>query len=70
MFAKWEKDTKLVPPLHIEAGVVIGADYVIGPNVYIERECQIGDGATVRESVHLRGAILSAGVQVEGKVVS
>jgi NDP-sugar pyrophosphorylase family protein len=38
--------------------------------VYIERECQIGDGATVQESVLLRGAILSAGVQVEGKVVS
>jgi NDP-sugar pyrophosphorylase family protein len=38
--------------------------------VYIERDCQIGDGATVRESVLLRGTILPAGVQVEGKVVS
>ena len=64
------KDTKLVSPLHIEAGVVIGADCVIGPNVYIERDCQIGDGATVRESVLLRGTILPAGVQVVGKVVS
>jgi NDP-sugar pyrophosphorylase family protein len=70
MFAKWEKDTRLIPPMHIEAGLVIGAGCEIGSNVYIERECQIGDGATVRESVHLRGAILSAGVQVEGKVVS
>ena len=63
-------NTKLIPPLHIEAGVVIGADCEIGPNVYIERGCQIGDGATVRESVLLRGTILPADVQVEGKVVS
>ena len=64
------KGTKLVPPLHIEAGVVIGAGCVIGPNVYIERDCHIGDGATLQESVLLRGAILPAGVQVEGRVVS
>jgi NDP-sugar pyrophosphorylase family protein len=64
------EDTKLIPPLHIEAGVVIGAGCVIGPNVYIERDCQIGDGATLRESVLLRGAVVPVGAQIEGKVVS
>ena len=64
------EDTKLVPPLHIESGVVIGAGCTVGPNVYIERDCQIGAGATVQESVLLRGAIVPAGAQIEGKVVS
>jgi NDP-sugar pyrophosphorylase family protein len=64
------KGTELIPPLHIESGVVIGAGCVIGPNVYIERDCRIGDRATLRESVLLRGAVVPAGVQVDGKVVS
>ena len=63
-------NTKLIPPLHIESGVVIGADCVVGPNVYIERDCQIGGGATVRESVLLQGVIVPTGAFIEGKVVS
>ncbi len=64
------ENSKLVPPLHIESGVVIGADCVIGPNVYIERDCRIGDRATLRESVLLRGTVVLAGTLVEGKVLS
>ncbi|MFL7871278.1 MAG: sugar phosphate nucleotidyltransferase, partial [Anaerolineales bacterium] len=64
------KDTKLVPPLHIEAGVVIGAGCVIGPNVYIERDCQIGDGAKLSESVLLRGSVVPEDACLEGQVVS
>ena len=63
-------NSNLIPPLHIESGVVIGAGCVVGPNVYIERDCQIGDSATVRESVLLRGVIVPAGAYIEGKVVS
>ncbi|MGC9350324.1 MAG: sugar phosphate nucleotidyltransferase [Anaerolineae bacterium] len=48
--------TRLVTPLHIEEGTVIGRDCTIGPNVYIERDCHIGDGVTVRDAVVLRGA--------------
>ena len=62
--------SKLIPPLHIEAGVVIGAECVIGPNVYIERDCRIGDGVAIRESVLLRGVIVPAGAQIEGQVIS
>ena len=64
------KDTEMIPPLHIESGVLIGAGCVIGPNVYIERDCRIGDRATLRESVLLRGTVVPAGTQVEGKVLS
>ena len=63
-------NTKLILPLHIEAGVVIGAGCEIGPNVYIERDCHIGDGATIRESVLLRSVTVKAESLIEGKVVS
>jgi len=63
-------NTKLIPPLHIEAGVVIGAGCEIGPNVYIERDCHIGDGVTIRESVLLRGVEIELDSLIEGKVVS
>ncbi len=62
--------TKLAPPLHIEAGVVIGAGCVIGPNVYIERDCHIGDEVEIRESVVLRGASIPAGAQITNRVIS
>jgi len=63
-------NTKLIPPLHIETGVVIGEDCEIGPNVYIERDCQIGNGAKVCESVLLRGVEVDAGSQIVGQVIS
>jgi NDP-sugar pyrophosphorylase family protein len=63
-------NTKLIPPLHIEAGVVIGTGCEIGPNVYIERDCRIGDGVTIRESVLLRGVRVPDGMTVEEKVIS
>jgi UDP-N-acetylglucosamine diphosphorylase / glucose-1-phosphate thymidylyltransferase / UDP-N-acetylgalactosamine diphosphorylase / glucosamine-1-phosphate N-acetyltransferase / galactosamine-1-phosphate N-acetyltransferase len=64
------KDTKLIPPLHIESGVVIGAGCEIGPNLYIERDCQIGDGAKLSESVLLRGSVVPEDACLEGQVVS
>jgi NDP-sugar pyrophosphorylase family protein len=47
-------NTQLVTPLRIESGTVIGANCVIGPNVYIERDCRIGDGVTICNTVVLR----------------
>lgn len=64
------RNTNLIPPLYIEAGVVIGAGCEVGPNIYIERDCQIGDGATLRESVLLRGVTVPAKAHIEGQVVS
>ncbi len=63
-------NTRLITPLHIERGAVIGANCAIGPNVYIERDCQIGDSATIRNAVLLREAIVSSGTIVEDQVVS
>jgi len=63
-------NTRLTPPLHIEPGVVIGADCIIGPNVYIERDCRIGDGVTMQNSVVLRGTIVTRGAVIDGQVLS
>jgi dTDP-glucose pyrophosphorylase len=62
--------TQLVTPLRIEAGTVIGADCAIGPHVYIERDCHIGAGVTLRNAVVLRGASVKAGAARTDRVVS
>jgi NDP-sugar pyrophosphorylase family protein len=63
-------NTHLITPLRIESGVVIGADCAIGPNVYIERDCRIGTGATIRDAVILRGVQVPAGSRIADQVVS
>jgi len=62
--------THLITPLRIEEGTIIGQGCTIGPNVYIERECQIGAGATIRDAVVLRRASVPVGAKVVDQVVS
>jgi NDP-sugar pyrophosphorylase family protein len=63
-------NTRLITPLHIEKGTVIGGGCVIGPNVYIECDCRIGERVTVQNAVILRKAVLPDGSTVTGQVVS
>jgi NDP-sugar pyrophosphorylase family protein len=63
-------NTRLVTPLRIEKGTVIGGGCAIGPNVYIERDCRIGEGVTMRDAVVLRKAIVPDGTTVADQVVS
>jgi NDP-sugar pyrophosphorylase family protein len=62
--------TRLITPLHIERGTVIGSNCTIGPNVYIERDCRIGTGVTVRDAVLLHGAQVPDGATVIDEVVA
>lgn len=62
--------TKLIPPLCIEPGTAIGAHCSIGPNVYVERDCQIGDWAILEDVVILRGSTVPEGVTLQGQVIS
>lgn len=62
--------THLITPLRIEEGVEIGSGCVIGPRVYIERDCVIGDNVIIKDAVILRAATIRAGSQVLGEVVS
>ena len=63
-------NTLLITPLRIEEGTIIGRDSVIGPRVYIERDCRIGEGVGLRDTVVLRGAVIPDGTSIANQVVS
>ncbi|MEW5870190.1 MAG: sugar phosphate nucleotidyltransferase [Chloroflexota bacterium] len=63
-------NTRLVTPLHIEQGVIIGANCTIGPNVYIERDCHIGDNAEIKDAILLRESTIPDGAQITDQVIS
>ena len=63
-------NTQLVTPLSIEHGTVIGRDCRIGPDAYIERDCNIGDGVVIRNAVILRESNVSGGAVIENEVIS
>ncbi len=62
--------THLITPLRIEKSTTIGPGCVIGPRVYIERNCQIGADVLIKDSVILRNTVIEDGRQVVGEVVS
>jgi len=57
--------TLLDPPL-----TEFGANCIIGPTVYVESGATIGHGATVRESIVLRGAVVPDGAHIVRQVVA
>jgi len=63
-------NTRLITPLHIEQGTVIGTNCTIGPNVYIERDCRLGDNVMVHDAVLLRGASVPDGTTIASEVVA
>ncbi len=62
--------THLITPLRIEEGTTIGPGCVIGPRVYIERNCRIGADVLIKDAVILRDTTIEDGQQVVGEVVS
>ena len=64
------QDTQLVTPLYIEQGTTIGTNCTLGPHVYIESDCRIGDRVTLRNAVLLRGARVADGETVIDRVVA
>jgi NDP-sugar pyrophosphorylase family protein len=63
-------NTHLITPLRIEQGTVIGEGCVIGPRVYIERDCRIGSNVTIKDAVVLRESAIEDGAMIVGQVVS
>jgi NDP-sugar pyrophosphorylase family protein len=63
-------NTHLITPLRIEAGTIIGSECVIGPRVYIERNCRIGNGVTIKDTVLLRDSVVQDHAMVIGEVIS
>ena len=61
--------SRLVPPVAMGAKTSIGVYCRIGPNVYIEGDTLVGDGAVVANSVVLRGSRVAEGAVIEGQLV-
>jgi NDP-sugar pyrophosphorylase family protein len=61
--------TKVVPPVQVDAGVIVGEHVQLGPNVYLESGSRIGSGVTLRDSLVL-GVRVGGGQQIEGQIVS
>jgi NDP-sugar pyrophosphorylase family protein len=62
--------THLITPLRIEEGTIIESGCVIGPRVYIERDCHIEADVLIKDAVILRNTTIEEGRQVVGEVVS
>jgi glucose-1-phosphate thymidylyltransferase len=60
---------RLIPPVRIDRGVKVGADSVVGPDVYLERGSEVGAGSRIENAVILRKSRISPGSHVEGRVV-
>lgn len=61
-------NTHLITPLRIEQGTTIGENCLIGPHVYIERDCRIGSRVTIKEAVILRESVVEDGMVIENQV--
>jgi NDP-sugar pyrophosphorylase family protein len=61
-------DVRVTPPVRIEAGVELGAGCAIGPRVYLETGCRVGQGVRLRDALVLRGGVVPAGVEVTGAI--
>jgi len=62
--------TQLITPLRIEEGTIIGPNCVIGPRVYIEKNCRIGAGVTIKDAVVLRGSTIEDNAMIVAEVIS
>jgi NDP-sugar pyrophosphorylase family protein len=60
--------SQFISPLFVESGVVIGSDCIVGPEVYLERDCRIGQGVTLRRAIVLRGSVVPDGASIQDQV--
>lgn len=60
----------IIPPVRIDPKVSVGQNTHIGPNVYLESDVVIGQGASLRDSVILNGAVIAAREQCWGQIVA
>jgi NDP-sugar pyrophosphorylase family protein len=60
----------IIPPVRIDPGVIVGRRARVGPYVYLESGCSVGEGATVAEAVVLRNATVAKGDVCEQQIVT
>ena len=63
------KDCTFQQPLRIDSGVAIARKCLIGPNVYLEAGCEIGEGSTIKNAIVQRDARVKPGSRIVDQVV-
>ncbi len=58
----------IIPPIRIDPGVNVGRNAQIGPYVYLESGCTIGEGATISNAVVLRNTAIGKGEVCENQI--
>ena len=64
------EDVTWIEPVFVEQGVVVPDGCEIGPEVYLERGCQIGRDARIRRSIILRDGRVGDGETIEDEVLA
>jgi len=62
-------DSRVINPVRIEDGTIIGSNCLIGPYVYIQRDCYIPSNVTIRNAVILKEACLTENSVIKDEVV-
>lgn len=61
-------NTRFIDPFFIEGETAIGAECIIGPNVFIEKGCRIGNNVKVHDAIVLQNSRIPDGATVENEV--
>jgi glucose-1-phosphate thymidylyltransferase len=61
--------TRLISPVIIDQGALIGSNCQIGPNVYIEGGATIHDHVKLENSVVLRGSLVKSGINKRDEII-
>jgi len=60
---------KLVNPVYISENVNIGNGCTIGPNVFLEKDTSVGEGALIKNSVVLKGSKVESGRVLDNEIL-
>lgn len=60
---------KIIPPVYIGEGAVVGPDSVLGPYVVIGNGSRLGPNVRIRESVLMDGVVAEAGAYVAKSII-
>ena len=69
IFGSIGSNSKVIPPVHIEEGSIVGKSCSIGPNVYIESGSIIEDHVMIRDSVLLHGVRVVQGSTIQNQIL-
>jgi NDP-sugar pyrophosphorylase family protein len=61
--------TRFESPVHIEEGITIGSNCLIGPNVYLEHDSVIGDSVHLENAVVLRKRQVPSGTRAKDRII-